>query len=95
MDNSVSFRGFGISAAATAVKIMGDESNFHLSALVQIFCHNPFAILPRLIYTGPNPGPKERDESFATDCPGIRIYPAARKRKRRIKKKKKKEEDEN
>lgn len=67
------FGGFGVSSTATAAKITGDDSSFHLSASAQIFCHNPFAILPWLIYTGPNLGPQETDESFATSFPGIRI----------------------
>lgn len=67
------FRGFGVSSAASADEIMGVYSSFHLSALVQIFCHNPFAIFPQLIYSGPNPSPWETDENFVTDFPGIKI----------------------
>ena len=53
-------RGVGVSSAVTAAKITGDNSNFHLSDSVQIFCHNPFAILPELIYKGQTRVPKKQ-----------------------------------
>lgn len=52
---------------------MGDDSSFHLSAVVQIFCHNPFAILYQFIYTWSYLGPQETDDSFATDFPVIMV----------------------
>lgn len=78
------FRGFSVSSAATAARISGGDSSFHLSASVQLFCHNPFAVLPRLIYTETNLGCHETDERFATD------FPAARKRKKKPNKNKQK-----